>query len=847
MATRGSTSGPPAVQREGSHAIAHHRPSSQRPAGRAGPHRLGPRPHQRPGVRRRPDPGPARTPPTWLIGQLTDGLDPQRRVRASTTSACRPTSAFGLERSAATTPRSRDRRRDRAARRGRVVHLDVRRRDHDVRRVAGQGAGARPDRGVDRHRLRWRRTSSTSLEAPSSPTRRRSPGRIAGREQRLRRLPTSSASPSPSRRSTPPAPAEADAATNFLLKQQCGAGLLPARASPRPRTRPPALRDGAADSAPDTDATALAMINLLATAAPTPDVADAVAAAEEWLARASSGPTAPSAAARPPRRPTPTAPASPPGRSAATRTTPRLPSGPRAGCAATRPSTSAPARRGPRPTPARSPTTDAARMAGQAHGDHAGHARPVAPCDRPGPARCWTGPPPAPATDATAHRRVRQAGTDAAVGVTGAAPGDALCADAWATQRVLGAADADGEAHRSWSRSRAGDRHHGPCPSSDGATSRHRRSIDVLGAMKLRSPSRPRSRTGKQQVVKVSGLAPGEAVRVVLPRPQGRRPAWPTAKGSFNARFTVTGKTGQGEGRGRSGSSRTATASKTFMVDRLTMRPSAVAASSPRPPWPRRRASSCPPAPASAAACSSAARRHRGRGLPRARRRRAAGLRRRRRRQTAPPSCSAAAASRSTYVQRQPGFVCRVSGEPAERPLRQHARRPTPTGACGGPTASPAHWIYAPRRRERAERPGRRLRRVLLERQRRPVAAGRQPVAARARAHGRPRPGAHRRAGNGGGGDGNGGRRQRVGGTGRRRADVVAERRTVRLGLGRAREGRQVATSPARRPDRQGRQARHQGATTRPTRTSRHRRTPPSRELRVDRGRADRGHAVRRR
>ncbi len=39
------------------------------------------------------------------------------------------------------------------------------------------------------------------------------------------------------------------------------------------------------------------------------------------------------------------------------------------------------------------------------------------------------------------------------------------------------------------------------------------------------------------------------------------------------------------------------------------------------------------------------------------------------------------------YAQRQPGFVCRVSGVPTSDPCTNTAPA-TPTGACGGPTAA---------------------------------------------------------------------------------------------------------------------------------------------------------------
>ncbi len=43
-----------------------------------------------------------------------------------------------------------------------------------------------------------------------------------------------------------------------------------------------------------------------------------------------------------------------------------------------------------------------------------------------------------------------------------------------------------------------------------------------------------------------------------------------------------------------------------------------------------------------------------------------------------------------TYAQRQPGFVCRVSRRPRGGPVRRTPRPPTPTGVCGGATASRA-------------------------------------------------------------------------------------------------------------------------------------------------------------
>ena len=61
-----------------------------------------------------------------------------------------------------------------------------------------------------------------------------------------------------------------------------------------------------------------------------------------------------------------------------------------------------------------------------------------------------------------------------------------------------------------------------------------------------------------------------------------------------------------------------------------------------------------------------------------------------------------------------PGRRAPAAATPASTP-----RRPTPTGACGGPTARPAQWTYATARRRLADGPRRRVRRVLVERQRR--------------------------------------------------------------------------------------------------------------------------------
>ncbi len=76
---------------------------------------------------------------------------------------------------------------------------------------------------------------------------------------------------------------EAGPALNFLLKQQCGSGhfrLLFTEDKDAPRQR---CVDGAAGSEPDTDATALAMINLQALGSTDPDVIDALADAQAWL------------------------------------------------------------------------------------------------------------------------------------------------------------------------------------------------------------------------------------------------------------------------------------------------------------------------------------------------------------------------------------------------------------------------------------------------------------------------------------------------------------------------------------------------------------------------------------
>ena len=78
---------------------------------------------------------------------------------------------------------------------------------------------------------------------------------------------------------------------------------------------------------------------------------------------------------------------------------------------------------------------------------------------------------------------------------------------------------------------------------SDGTTS-DTAQYDVLGSLKVPFTLKPSVARGKQQVVQVSGLEPGEAVRVTF---RGRRVDTGVANGQgrFNASFPVTGKAGR--------------------------------------------------------------------------------------------------------------------------------------------------------------------------------------------------------------------------------------------------------------------------------------------------------------
>src|SRR6185436_2050241 len=80
---------------------------------------------------------------------------------------------------------------------------------------------------------------------------------------------------------------------------------------------------------------------------------------------------------------------------------------------------------------------------------------------------------------------------------------------------------------------------------SDGTTS-DTAQYDVLGSLRVPFTLKPSVARGKQQVVQVSGLEPGEAVKVFF---RGRRVDTGVANGQgrFNASFTVSGKAGRAE------------------------------------------------------------------------------------------------------------------------------------------------------------------------------------------------------------------------------------------------------------------------------------------------------------
>lgn len=77
---------------------------------------------------------------------------------------------------------------------------------------------------------------------------------------------------------------KAEAATDFLLAQQCASGAFRVNFATVDAAEQGCV-DGAAGSEADTDATALAMINLKESGANRPEVSDALAKAGAWLAR----------------------------------------------------------------------------------------------------------------------------------------------------------------------------------------------------------------------------------------------------------------------------------------------------------------------------------------------------------------------------------------------------------------------------------------------------------------------------------------------------------------------------------------------------------------------------------
>ena len=229
-------------------------------------------------------------------------------------------------------------------------------------------------------------------------------------------------------------------------------------------------------------------------------------------------------------------------------------------------------------------------------------------------------------------------------------------------------------------------------------------------------------------------------------------------------------------------------------------------------------------------------------GLPRARRRRAAGLRRRRRRRSAP---------RAVHRQRLPARLraaparLRLPGQRQARPRTRAStpRRPTPTGACGGRTASPATWIYSSESAGSLNVPDGGYVAFSWNGSADKVASRHRPSPHRARAHGRPDPEPprrrqRRRRQRRGGGNG--------GGSGRvAPATVVAERLPVRLGVGRAGDAGQVGQAGEQgdqtdKADKPGTEGRRQGRRGR----RRHRTTATERRAPVDRGRDDRGPAA---
>ncbi|WP_345518513.1 prenyltransferase/squalene oxidase repeat-containing protein [Nocardioides conyzicola] len=327
---------------------------------------------------------------------------------------------------------------------------------------------------------------------------------------------------------------KAGAVTNYLLEQQCAAGWF--RLDFPSRSSEIQTCEGDATSQPDTDATAIAVLALTSQSADV-DVAEKLALAKSWLESSQKadgsfggGPSTEAANAN---------------------------STGLAGTAlAALGDTSAAAKaavwvRAHQVTNAGSCTTYAAADTGSiAYDDTALSEVDTTPIAAETadqfrrataqalPVLQWA--PAGPGVSALFTAEYVKAGTKPRVGVVGAAPGETLCAAA-GTQKVARVADANGEAQ---------------FPIALGAKTATTRvtistaggvadtaTIKALGAKKLPIKLKAKVRKGTTQTVRVTGLAPGETVRVKL---LGKtRSGQATRKGVFVASAKATGKYGK--------------------------------------------------------------------------------------------------------------------------------------------------------------------------------------------------------------------------------------------------------------------------------------------------------------
>lgn len=133
-----------------------------------------------------------------------------------------------------------------------------------------------------------------------------------------------------------------------------------------------------------------------------------------------------------------------------------------------------------------------------------------------------------------------RAGSKTSVGVMGAAPGEAVCA-MLGEQSVLGYADAGGELDLELLIP-AGTRT-SEVALANAAGTFDTVEINALGKAKLKVTANKQAKKGKQVKVTVKGLAPAESVTVSL---RGKKKAGQAnAKGVFTAKVKVTGKPGK--------------------------------------------------------------------------------------------------------------------------------------------------------------------------------------------------------------------------------------------------------------------------------------------------------------